>query len=80
MSQHDDFTIDEALNDSMVQMLMKADRVDPLALEASLRSLAKAHSRRRNPVPARLQDDRGSLRAPALPNRKQAGASAYTPW
>ncbi len=80
MSQHDDFTIDELLNDSMVQMLMKADRVDPLALEASLRSLANAHARRRNAMPTRLRDDPGTRRGSALPSRKPAIASACTSW
>jgi hypothetical protein len=34
-----DLTIAEMLSDSLVQTLMKADRVDPQALQAELRSV-----------------------------------------
>lgn len=36
----DNLTIDELLRDPLTRSLMKADRVDPSALEAVLRSLA----------------------------------------
>jgi hypothetical protein len=38
---HDNPTLDELLGDSMTQALMNADRVDPLALAAMLRSVAR---------------------------------------
>ncbi|HWJ74800.1 MAG TPA: hypothetical protein VNX29_16695 [Kaistia sp.] len=80
MLQHDDFTIDEALNDSMVRMLMKADRVDPRAFEASLRSLAKAQARRRSLAPMRLRDDPGTRRGSTPPKVTPAIADACASW
>ena len=38
---HDNPTLDELLGDPMTQALMNADRVDPLALAAMLRSVAR---------------------------------------
>jgi hypothetical protein len=38
---HHEPTIAEMLSDSIVRALMEADRVDPRALEASLRGLAR---------------------------------------
>jgi hypothetical protein len=38
---HDEPTLDELLGDPMTQALMNADRVDPLALAAVLRSVAR---------------------------------------
>jgi len=39
-TSHDELTIDELLSDPVTRAVMKADRVDPLALEAMLRSMA----------------------------------------
>jgi hypothetical protein len=44
MSQRKDLTIDEAIRDPMIRLVMKADRVDPRAFEATLRSLAAAQA------------------------------------
>lgn len=42
MPQRRDLTIDEAVRDPMIRLVMKADGVDPRALERMLRSLANA--------------------------------------
>jgi hypothetical protein len=42
MSKRNELTIDEVVKDPMIRMVMKADRVDPRAFEAMLRSLAAA--------------------------------------
>jgi hypothetical protein len=41
MNSHDDPTLDELLGDPITQAVMIADRVDPPALAAMLRSLAR---------------------------------------
>jgi hypothetical protein len=38
---HDELTIDELLSDPVTRAVMKADRVDPSALAAMLRSMAR---------------------------------------
>jgi hypothetical protein len=38
---HNDPTLDELLGDPMTRAIMSADRVDPLKLEAMLRSLGR---------------------------------------
>ncbi len=40
MPQRRDLTIDEAVRDPMIRLVMKADGVDPRAFEKMLRSLA----------------------------------------
>jgi hypothetical protein len=42
MTSHDEPTLDELLGDPTTKALMTADDVDPLALEAMLRSVARA--------------------------------------
>ncbi|TIN31299.1 MAG: hypothetical protein E5Y31_03045 [Mesorhizobium sp.] len=42
MPQRRDLTIDEAVRDPMIRLVMKADGVDPRAFETMLRSLADA--------------------------------------
>jgi hypothetical protein len=39
-TSHNELTIDELLSDPVTRAVMKADRVDPLALAAMLRSMA----------------------------------------
>ncbi|MBN9219355.1 MAG: hypothetical protein J0I79_15505 [Mesorhizobium sp.] len=41
MPQRRDLTIDEAVRDPMIRLVMKADGVDPRAFEKMLRSLAE---------------------------------------
>ncbi|MBZ9674239.1 hypothetical protein [Mesorhizobium sp. ES1-1] len=45
MPQRRDLTIDEAVRDPMIRLVMKADGVDPRALEKMLRSLADGQQR-----------------------------------
>jgi hypothetical protein len=40
MQKRKDLTIDEAIRDPMIRLVMKADRIDPKAFERMLRSLA----------------------------------------
>jgi hypothetical protein len=44
MAKREEFTIDEIMQDSMIRLLMKADRVDPIAFEAKLRAIAGAET------------------------------------
>ena len=48
MLQRRDLTIDEAVRDPMIRLVMKADGVDPRAFETMLRSLADAQGTRRD--------------------------------
>ena len=45
MPQRRDLTIDEAVRDPMIRLVMKADGVDPRAFEKMLRSLADEQRR-----------------------------------
>ena len=45
MPQRRDLTIDEAVRDPMIRLVMKADGVDPRAFEKMLRSLADGQRR-----------------------------------
>jgi hypothetical protein len=51
---HDDPALDELLGDPMTQVVMHADRVDPLKLEAMLRSLAREIAARSGASPTAL--------------------------
>ncbi|TIS88767.1 hypothetical protein [Mesorhizobium sp.] len=66
MSQRNDLTIDEAVQDPMIRMLMKADRVDPGAFEAMLRSLVAAQGERRKAQSSHFLEDSGSARRQRL--------------
>lgn len=57
MSQRNDLTIDEAIRDPMIRLVMKADRVDPHALEALLRSLADKQYPGSKAPPSRFPGD-----------------------
>ncbi len=65
-----DLTIEEALADPVIGAAMRADHVDPLGLEALLRSMARRLDRDRPPV---------SLLARACANRR-ASAGANAAW
>jgi hypothetical protein len=66
MSQRNDLMIDEVVKDPMIRMLMKADRVDPRAFEAMLRSLAAAQRPGREALPSRFLEDPGPGRSRRL--------------
>ena len=57
MPQRRDLTIDEAVRDPMIRLVMKADGVDPRAFERMLRSLADAQ-RREVPLLRSLEEPR----------------------
>jgi hypothetical protein len=62
LSPSRDLTIDAALNDPLIRIMMKADRVNPNELEALLRAAAgrfEAVPARTRPVPASLPAPRG---------------------
>ena len=56
MSQRKDLTIDEAIRDPMIRLVMKADHVDPRGLEAMLRSMAAMQAPDRKALPRFLED------------------------
>ncbi len=51
---HQELTLDDALSDPLVRMVMAADRVDPQALRAILNSIASTLDR------AKLKPQRGA--------------------
>ena len=68
MSQRRDLTIDEAIRDPMIRLVMKADRVDPRAFEATLRSLAAALAAARKAPPRFLEDSARSRQLSRIAN------------
>ncbi|MBZ9718189.1 hypothetical protein LB519_10050 [Mesorhizobium sp. AD1-1] len=64
MPQRRDLTIDEAVRDPMIRLVMKADGVDPRAFETMLRSLAD--TQRGEVRLLRSRDDRGDKRGQRL--------------
>ncbi|ESZ29919.1 MULTISPECIES: hypothetical protein [unclassified Mesorhizobium] len=84
MPQRRDLTIDEAVRDPMIRLVMKADGVDPRAFETMLRSLADAQ---RNEVPLlHSRDDLGDKRGQRLSSvasafgRARAAGEACVSW
>lgn len=68
MSQRKDLTIDEAIRDPMIRLVMKADRVDPRAFEATLRSLAAAQAPARKAAPRFLEETARSRQLSRIAN------------
>jgi hypothetical protein len=58
--QRDDLSIDQLLADSLVRSVMRADRVDPIELEAMLRSLARRLEARTNGLGAPVDAQRSA--------------------
>jgi hypothetical protein len=56
---YNDPALDELLGDPMTQVVMRADRVDPLKLEAMLRSLAREIAGRSGASPTALVEAEG---------------------
>ena len=65
MSQRKDLTIDEAIRDPMIRLVMKADRVNPRAFEAMLRTVADEQGLSRK-APSGFLADPGSGRSRRL--------------
>ncbi|MER8461322.1 hypothetical protein [Mesorhizobium sp. M1396] len=84
MPQRRDLTIDEAVRDPMIRLVMKADGVDPRAFETMLRSLADAQ-RREVPLLRSLEersDGRGQRlsRVAGAFGRARAAGEACVSW
>ncbi|MGX9571625.1 hypothetical protein [Mesorhizobium sp. f-mel] len=85
MSQRKDLTIDEVVEDPMIRMLMKADRVDPRSFETMLRTLADRQGRSRK-APPRFLEDPGQSRSRRLSRvakafgQARASGEAYVSW
>jgi hypothetical protein len=80
MPQRRDLTIDEAVRDPMIRLVMKADGVDPRAFETMLRSLADGQ---RNEVPLlRSRDEPGQRlsRVASAFGRARAAGEACVSW
>jgi hypothetical protein len=80
MPQRRDLTIDEAVRDPMIRLVMKADGVDPRAFETMLRSLADAQ---RHEVPLlRSRDEPGQRlsRVASAFGRARAVGEACVSW
>ena len=79
MPQRRDLTIDEAVRDPMIRLVMKADGVDPRAFETMLRSLAD-EQRREVPL-LRSRDGHGQLsRVASAFGRARAAGEACVSW
>ncbi|ESY78582.1 hypothetical protein X740_18910 [Mesorhizobium sp. LNHC221B00] len=84
MPQRRDLTIDEAVRDPMIRLVMKADGVDPRAFETMLRSLANGQ-RRKVPLLRSLEafsDERGQKlsRLASAFGRARAAGEACVSW
>ena len=81
MSQRKDLTIDEAIRDPMIRLVMKADRVNPRAFEAMLRTVADEQglSRAAESSSYFLQDP-GSARSRRLSRSAHSFKEACVSW
>ena len=84
MPQRRDLTIDEAVRDPMIRLVMKADGVDPHAFEKMLRSLADGQ-RREVPLlrsPEESSDRRGQKlsRVASAFGRARAAGEVCVSW
>ncbi|WP_246681063.1 MULTISPECIES: hypothetical protein [unclassified Mesorhizobium] len=83
MPQRRDLTIDEAVRDPMIRLVMKADGVDPRAFENMLRSLADGQRREVPLLRSRegSRDGRGQLsRVASAFGRARAAGEACVSW
>ncbi|TGQ68496.1 hypothetical protein EN829_016355 [Mesorhizobium sp. M00.F.Ca.ET.186.01.1.1] len=84
MPQRRDLTIDEAVRDPMIRLVMKADGVDPGALETMLRSLAdKQGARREVPLFRSLEESGREQRLSRVASafgRARAAGEACVSW
>ena len=79
MSQRKDLTIDEAIRDPMIRLVMKADRVNPRAFEAMLRTVADEQGLSAAPSSYFLQDP-GSVRSRRLSRSAHSFKEACVSW
>ncbi|WFP75721.1 hypothetical protein [Mesorhizobium sp. WSM4906] len=78
MQKHKDLTIDEAIRDPMIRLVMKADGIDPKAFERMLRSRA-ADQAPDGVLPSFLQDS-GSGRSRRLRHFAKPFGEASASW
>ncbi len=79
MLQRRDLTIDEAVRDPMIRLVMKADGIDPKAFERMLRQRAAEQALGDEVLPSFLQDS-GSGRARRLRHFAKPFGEASASW
>ncbi|RWD97006.1 hypothetical protein [Mesorhizobium sp.] len=79
MQKRKDLTIDEAIRDPMIRLVMKADGIDPKAFERMLRSRAAEQAPDDEGLPSFLQDS-GSGRARRLRHFEKPFGEASASW
>ena len=80
MSQRKDLTIDEAIRDPMIRLVMKADRVNPRAFEAMLRTVADEQGLRGTAPSSYFLQDPGSARSRRLSRSAHSFKEACVSW
>jgi len=79
MQKRKDLTIDEAIRDPMIRLVMKADGIDPKAFERMLRQRAAEQAPGDEVLPSFLQDS-GSGRARRLRHSAKPFGEASASW
>ena len=79
MQKRKDLTIDEAVRDPMIRLVMKADGIDPKAFERMLRSRAAEQALGDDVLPSFLADS-GSGRARRLRHFAKPFGEASASW
>ncbi|UCI25486.1 MULTISPECIES: hypothetical protein [unclassified Mesorhizobium] len=79
MQKRKDLTIDEAIRDPMIRLVMKADGIDPKAFERMLRSRAAEQAPGDDDPPSFLADS-GSGRARRLRHFAKPFGEASASW
>ncbi|WP_027164544.1 hypothetical protein [Mesorhizobium sp. WSM3224] len=79
MQKRKDLTIDEAIRDPMIRLVMKADGVDPKAFERMLRSRA-AEPAPDDEIPLTFLEDPGSGRARRMRHLARPFGEASASW
>ncbi|RWM31805.1 hypothetical protein [Mesorhizobium sp.] len=78
MQKRKDLTIDEAIRDPMIRLVMKADGVDPKAFERMLRS--RAAQQAPGEVPPSFLEDSGSGRTRRMRHFAKPFGEASASW
>ncbi|WP_296738312.1 hypothetical protein [Mesorhizobium sp.] len=78
MQKRNDLTIDEAIRDPMIRLVMKADGIDPKAFERMLRALAAEQAS--DDVPPPFLEDSGSGRTRRMRHFAKPFSEASASW
>ena len=78
MQKRKDLTIDEAIRDPMIRLVMKADGIDPKAFERMLRS--RAAEQALGEVPPAFLEGSGSGRAKRMRHFAKPSGEASASW